>query len=174
MKSAVIILFLILTIFYFPNIKADIISINNGGNEGIVINPDSYVEGFFSCVPMTCAKLGYNCDSWSDSCGKILNCGTCSGTCTNGTCIAPITPPQGGGQTGGGASGTPTIPGIVITPSEINLTLSYNNVTNMSQRITEKIYVTNNGDTTQNLSLSQEGLDSVILLQTNSITVSSK
>jgi hypothetical protein len=174
-KEIIFILFFILTIFYFPNIKADVISINDGGSIGIVINPDNYIEGFFSkqtvsCSPTNCSALGYTCGNWNDSCGGILNCGTCSGTCNNGTCITPITPPQGGGQSGAGGA---TVPGIVITPSEINLTLSYNSVTNMSQRITEKIYITNNGDSAQTLSVSQSGLDFITILGIDSITINS-
>ena len=171
MKRAIFILFFIFILFYFPNVKSDIISVNNGGSERILINPDNYIEGFFGCVPTTCAKLGYSCDSWSDKCGKIINCGSCTSgfTCSAGICTS-ITPPPGPGG-GPGGSGGQTIPGIVITPSSINITLSYNNVTNMSQRITEKIYITNNGNSAKNLSVSQSGLDFITIIGTNSVNV---
>ena len=172
-----IILFLILTLFYFPGLKADVMSVNSGGDNEIVINSNNYIEGFFSCVPTTCAKSGYNCDTWDDRCGKTIDCGTCSsgysclaGICT-GTVIAPST--GGGGAGGAGSTISGITPGIVITPSAINLTLSYNNVTNMSQRITQIFYITNNGATSQTLQVSQTGLGSVAIFDTTPILVDS-
>ncbi|HOI97355.1 MAG TPA: hypothetical protein PLA19_02515 [Candidatus Pacearchaeota archaeon] len=44
-----------------------------------------------SCIPKTCATLGnYQCGSWSDGCGKTLNCGTCTSgkTCNAGQCVS--------------------------------------------------------------------------------------
>jgi hypothetical protein len=177
MKKVGIILFFILTIFYFPILKADILSINAGGGTDIVINPDTYIEGFFSCVnncsyecsPLTCAILGYNCDNWNDGCGGTLSCGICASgfTCTSGICTG-TTP---GGAPGGGEV-TP-VSKITITPLSINLTLSFNNQTRMSQRITQKIYVTNNGTSSQTLSISYFGLDNIILLSNTSLIVAS-
>ena len=178
MKRIWIILFFILTIFYFPNMRADVISINSGGDNQLCINSGGNLEDCFSgseagaCIMTTCSALGYSCGSWDDGCGGTLNCGTCfaGDICSNGTCVSP------GGQNNGpgGVSGGPSyVPSIVITPSEINLTLSYNNVTNMSQRITEKIYITNNGDSTQTLPISQSGLDFITILGVNSITINS-
>lgn len=174
MKKLIFILFFILAISYFPNLKADVVSVNSGGDNGIVINSNNYIEGFFSCVPTTCAKLGYNCDSWNDGCAKTLNCGTCSSgyTCTSGVCTGTGGGAGGGGAGGGGIGGV--TPGIVITPSSINLTLSFNNQTHMSQRITQIIYITNNGDSSQTLPVSQTGLSSVAILNADSIIVASK
>ena len=128
----------------FPLVNADVISLNSGGSEVIVINPDTYIEGFFGCVPTTCAKLSYTCDSWTDGCGKILNCGSCGSgfTCTAGNCVAvPVTPPSGGGGGGGGAAEC----SLVTTPSSINLDLKAE--TNKIQIINVK----NIGTTTINL-----------------------
>jgi hypothetical protein len=53
-----------------------------------------------TCVPKSCTSLGdYQCGSWSDGCGSMLNCGTCvSGkTCNNGQCV--ISGDSGGGGT---------------------------------------------------------------------------
>ncbi len=170
-----LILFLILAMFYLPNVGADIISVNSGGSEDIIVNPDTYIEGFFGCVPTTCAKLGYNCGNWNDNCVKILDCGTCGAgfTCSSGTCTA--IPPEGGGGAGGGGGGggEAVITTITIIPSSINLTLSFNNQTHMSQRITQKIYVTNNGTSSQTLSVSQSGLDNIVILGSTSLTVAS-
>ncbi|MFA6376812.1 MAG: hypothetical protein WCX69_05440, partial [Candidatus Paceibacterota bacterium] len=47
-----------------------------------------------ACVPKTCITLGnYQCNSWSDGCGKTLNCGTCTAnkTCSNGKCVSNCT-----------------------------------------------------------------------------------
>lgn len=79
-------------------VSADVISVNSGGDNGMIINPDTYIEGFFSCVPKTCSYFGYNCDSWDDGCGNAINCGSCSSgfTCTSGICTAvPPVPPPG-------------------------------------------------------------------------------
>ena len=173
----IIILFLVFAIFYFPNVNADIISVNSGGSDSIVVNPDTYVEGFFGCVPTTCAKLGYNCDGWNDNCGKTINCGSCGSgfTCTSGVCTAvPPTPPGGGGGggAGGGGAGGEIIPGIIVTPTSINLTLAFNNVTRMSQRTTQIIYVTNKGESTKTLSIGQTGLNSLVILTDTSLTLS--
>jgi len=43
------------------------------------------------CAAKTCATLGnYQCGSWSDGCGKTLNCGTCTSgkTCNAGQCVS--------------------------------------------------------------------------------------
>ncbi len=51
-SSSVLLTFLFLLIIFFSKtILADIISINAGGSEEIVLNPDKYVEGFFSGIP---------------------------------------------------------------------------------------------------------------------------
>lgn len=41
------------------------------------------------CTPKTCAQLGKTCGSWSDGCGKTLNCGTCETgkSCISGNCV---------------------------------------------------------------------------------------
>ena len=51
------------------------------------------------CTSKTCAALGnYQCGSWSDGCGKTLNCGICASgkTCRDGQCVS-----SGGGDGGG-------------------------------------------------------------------------
>jgi len=37
-----------LLFLFFSSVSADVISINSGGSEGIIINPDLFIEGFFS------------------------------------------------------------------------------------------------------------------------------
>jgi hypothetical protein len=168
MKKAFIFFLGILLLTNF--ISADVLSINAGGNEEIVINSDAYIEGFFSCVPTTCAKLGYDCSSWNNKCGGTINCGNCS---LGYVCIGGICTSESGGSDdgGGGASGEGTISNIVINPKSINLTLSFNNQTNMGQRIIQIIYITNNGTTSQTISIGQGGLNAVAFLSANSITI---
>jgi hypothetical protein len=43
------------------------------------------------CSPTTCAAQGKTCGSILDGCGGTLNCGSCSPTCTTGTCPADQT-----------------------------------------------------------------------------------
>jgi hypothetical protein len=134
--------FFILIVLLFPTLGADVISLNSGGSNDLVINPDTYIEGFFSCIPYTCSALGYNCGTWSDGCGGTLDCGTCASgyTCTSGICVA-----EEGGEEGGGGGGE-FIPGtnILVIPSwnaSEPLRLSVGTTRN------ETITVKNNGET---------------------------
>ena len=164
-----------LSIIFLNFVSADVISINSGGDNQLCINSGGDIENCFFgnkpvfCVSQNCSGLGYNCGSISDGCGNTLNCGTCSANyiCNSGICTAP----GGGGTPGGGGGSEPTLPSITIIPTEINLTLSFNNVTHMSQRITQQIYLANNGNSEQTFAISQEGLGEIALLGTISITV---
>ncbi|MDD5023380.1 MAG: hypothetical protein PHU63_04390 [Candidatus ainarchaeum sp.] len=156
--------FLISLIFFvLPFISADVISLNSGGSEEIVINPDTYIEGFFGCVSLTCSYLGYTCGDWADGCGKTLNCGTCASgyTCTAGTCVAI---PSGGGG-GGGDGGGATTSNLEVTPEEINLNLAIN--TNVKQIITVK----NKGTSPITISISQTELQGMVIFSENSLTL---
>ena len=50
MKKGVLIVLLFVLFFvnFFQLVSADILSLNSGGSKGLVINPDTYLEGFFS------------------------------------------------------------------------------------------------------------------------------
>lgn len=148
-------LFLLMCVFIFSilTINADIISINSGGSDEIVINPDSYIEGFFSCIPETCTSLGYNCGTFTESCGLTINCGTCSSgqTCTSGICVATEGESGGGGTTtttsgGGGGGGGTTIIQIIkegelsIDPPELSISV----IENVEE--TREIKIKNIGD----------------------------
>ena len=155
---------LLLIILLFPNVNSDVISLNSGGSEVIVINPDTYIEGFFGCVSNTCSKLGYTCGSWTDGCGKTLNCGTCASdyTCTSGTCVANTVSPGGGT----GEGGIVTTSDITVTPTSINLNLVVN--TNKEQIISVK----NLKSTSLVVSISQTGLTNMVILGNTSLTLS--
>lgn len=146
----------------FPIVNADVISLNSGGSEVIVINPDTYIEGFFGCVPTTCTVLGYNCGSWSDGCGKTLNCGTCAAdyTCTAGICVYT----GGGGGGGGGESGGGEKT-VSVTPSSLNINMLVN------KSFTQIIYVKNLKNTALTVSISQNNLDNRIIIPNSSLTL---
>ena len=54
---------------------------------------ESAISEKIICIPKTCSQLGKGCGSWSDACGKMLDCGGCSSdqTCSNGNCITTAT-----------------------------------------------------------------------------------
>ena len=133
---------LILTIFFLnfiPNISADVISINSGGSEQIVINPDAYIEGFFTGKVFQCGdgiidtEIGETCDD-----GNTVSGDGCSSACIT---EVPVTPLGGGGGGGGGEGVTLVTCNIMVNPSVINLNLQIN--TNEERTIS----VTNNGPT---------------------------
>ncbi len=156
------IIFLII-VFILATISADVISINSGGSTDLVITPDNYIEGFFSCIPMNCTQLGYNCDSWSDTCGKTINCGSCSSgyTCTLGVCTITPVPPPPSGPSGGGGGGKPTKPkliGLRVIPDSFNIATIANRTSSA------KIDLLNNGDSDLDLSVSlTSSLNDIIL-----------
>jgi hypothetical protein len=168
--------FIFLIVILINFVSADIISINSGGDSQLCINSGGDIENCFSsgsvvfCVPQNCSALGYNCGSISDGCGNTLNCGSCLAgyTCSLGICTLSSTSSSSssGGSSSGGGTG-----GITVNPRLINLTLSFNNVTHMSQRSVQQIYISNNGNSAQTLSITQTGLDEIALLGNTSITV---
>jgi hypothetical protein len=174
-------LFFLFSILYLllPNVYSDVISLNGGGDSQIIINPEKYIEGFFSCTPLTCSQLGYNCGSWSDNCGNTISCGGCSSgyTCQNGICTGIETPPEGGGGEGGAGGGelTPTNLtecSIVVNPASINLTLSFNPVTGMIQRVNKNLTIFNSCNYPQKLNAGLFGnINGIVLLPETSITV---
>jgi uncharacterized membrane protein len=160
------ILFILISfIFFISFVSADVISVNSGGDNGMIINPDTYIEGFFNCVPKTCSYFGYNCDNHDDGCGITMNCGICSSgyTCTSGVCTAvPVTP-----GTGIPGEGTGTPPGVIldIIPKEFNLRMAIN--TNKP----EIIRITNKGTSNGKIMISQSNLNNLVILDQNSIEI---
>jgi hypothetical protein len=171
--------FLSSIIFLFlPFVSSDVISLNSGGNSQIIINPEKYIEGFFSCTPLSCSQLGYNCGSWSDGCGNIISCGGCPTgyTCQQGVCTGTEIPPEGGG--GGGAGGetwgltNESSCTISINPTSFNLTLSFNPTTGMIQRVNKNVTIYNGCNGTVSLQAGLYGnLNGIVLLPQTSITL---
>lgn len=162
-----IILFCLIFILAF--VSADKVSVNPVG-EDVIIGPNPYItpigSGGFACIPFTCSIIGAECDVWSDGCGGIIDCGTCGSGyyCNNGICTAnitvpPVTPPAPGG------GNVTIVKEIVIVPREINLKMSVNTIKK------EIIKITNNGNITKKLSISQTNLTGKILISNDSLTI---
>ncbi|MCK5043684.1 hypothetical protein KAR52_01615 [Candidatus Pacearchaeota archaeon] len=151
---------LLLILSFLPQINADVISLNSGGSGNIVISPDTYIEGFFSCSPHTCTSLGYSCGTWSDGCGGTIYCGACASgeTCPAGTCVTTAVTPPSGGPT------TPTVQ-ISVEPTEISLKLAINTAKD------QIIKVKNLGTSTITVSVSQIGLSDLVILNVTSLTL---
>lgn len=159
----ILVFILFLVFILLSNIGADIISINPGGDEELVITSDKYIEGFFSCVPYTCSQLGYSCGSWSDGCGRTLDCGTCASgyTCTSGTCVAEAAPPEVPGAPGAPEVIPPTY--LEIFPKEFNIRMAIN--TNQP----EVIKIKNIGTSSRKVYISQRNLDNLVILGNTSL-----
>jgi len=56
--------------------------------------PNLSINVVNSCVPKTCASLGYACGTISDGCGNALNCGNCATgySCSSNQCVANCVP----------------------------------------------------------------------------------
>lgn len=142
-------LFILLILFIFiPNIGADIISLNSGGSDTIVINPDAYIEGFFTGDVIAEAPVcGNNIIETGEECddGNTESGDGCSSTCQT----EEEEPPGGGGE---------VTQYLSVSPTEINLNLAVN--TNKEQIIK----VTNLGASTTTVSVSQKYFDKMVIL----------
>lgn len=157
-------LFCVLFVFMiFPFINADVISLNSGGSDNVIVNPHEQIEGFFSCVPFTCGQLGYECSTWSDGCGRTLNCGTCASgfTCDGGTCVESGGGGGGAGGGGGGAAGY----SLTIEPTNFDINLAVNTT------IEETISVTSHESNQITLGISETNLDQHLILGTDSLVL---
>ena len=152
----------IFSIFSLNFISADVISINSGGSEQIIINPDSYIEGFFTgdIYVAVCGNgivdTGETCDD-----GNVVSGDGCSSSCI----IEVVTPPGGGGGGGGAVTETQN---LAVSPTSFTITLAVN--TNQQQTIT----ITNLGASATTITLSKSMFDSnskpvdMILMNTTS------
>ena len=151
----------IISLQFIPLASADVISVNSGGSEQIVIGPDTYIEGFFTGKVFMCGdgvidtEIGEQCDDGNTNSGD-----GCSATCQT---EAVVPPGDGGGGGGGGAGVTQN---LAVSPTEFTLTLQIN--TNIQRTIT----VTNNGASATTITMSYSMFDnksipvSMILMNT--------
>jgi cysteine-rich repeat protein len=158
-KMKKIILLVFFFVIFFVNsgfVNADILSFNSGGDNNIVINPDNYIEGFFSGIFQTSAPI----------CGNhVIESGE---TCDDGNnidgdgCSASCLVEQGGGG-GGGTGGETNISvessnPITVSPTNINLNL----VTNTNRE--QLLYIKNTGNETLNVTIKQSNLDMMMIV----------
>jgi cysteine-rich repeat protein len=143
----------VLVIFSVNLVSSDVISINSGGSEQIIINPDTNIEGFFTgdVYNPVCGNgvidtgTGETCDDGNtvsgDGCSAICATETTGGT--GGT----------GGAGGGGGGGAVTTTGITVTPTQFTVSLAVN--TNIQDIIT----ITNSGASATTITVSQSMFD---------------
>ena len=99
-------IFSFVTIFLIQSAKADVISINSGGDNNTAITPSNYIENFFFGI----------------------NPGAPVSNETNGT--------TGGGGTSGGGGGGGAAPSVQVTPTEFNINLAVNTTTQRTITVT--------------------------------------
>ena len=154
---SLLILFFIITIFFSQGIQADIISINAGGGDEIVITPDTYIEGFFTGDVVVAAPVcgnsiietGEQCDDGNTDSGD-----GCSSTCQTEV----VAPPTGEG------AAAPAV-NIAVDPERFNIRMA------ISSSQQETIKVTNLGTSTVTVSVSQQNLDKNVILGATNLTL---
>ena len=166
-----LILFFVFLVALTSFVYADIVSINSGGGDELVITSGEHIEGFFSCVPGTCSSLGYTCGTWSNECGETITCGTCDSgfTCTAGTCVAipssggetttsTTTSSSGGGR--GGVASTVSQTSLSVVPSELSVSV----IEGVEE--SRELTITNTGTTSLsvNAEVSGEDIEDVITI----------
>lgn len=151
----IFILFFYIFIFNYGFVNADIISFNSGGDKNLVINPDHYIEGFFSGIFQTSTpECGNGIIEGGEGCddGNLLNGDGCSSVCLV----------EEGPEPPGPEEPEPEIPEflnpILVNPMNINLNLATN--TNREQLF----YIKNNGNTTINITITQNNLDLMMIV----------
>ncbi len=159
-------IFSVLSIFSANFFSADVISLNSGGSEQIVVNPDTYIEGFFTGKVFICGdgvidtEIGEQCDDGNTASGD-----GCSSTCQT----EAVTPPGGGGPGGGGGGVVTQL--LSVSPTRFDLTLAIN--TNVQRTIT----VTNTGASATTVTLSYAMFDNqslpvdIILMNTTAFVL---
>ncbi len=151
-----------LIIFFQSFVSSDVISINSGGSEQIIVNPDNYIEGFFTgdIYFAVCGNAvidtgaGETCDD-----GNTANGDGCSSVCiveeeTGGT----------GGTGGAGGAGV-VIQTLAVSPTEFIINLIPN--TNTQRTIT----LTNSGANAITITPSIETLQDMILMDVSPLTL---
>ena len=147
---------LILMAFFLPFVQGDIISVNSGGSESLVVTPDRYIEGFFF-LNIVCGdgliEGSEQCDDGNAEAGD-----GCSATCQT-------EPPVVDDDDGAGAGGGGVVANISVDPDEFNVNLA------ISTTKEESILVTNLGSSELTVNVRQEGLDSYLILGASNLTM---
>jgi len=172
-------LFSILIIILAPSLSSDIVSLNSGGSENIVIIPSEELEGFFFATGIFCGngiiEAGEECDDGSSNgvaCSPAAgsSCSYCSDSCET-VVVQGEALPDGNG---GGPSAAVTVLGLVVSPKEINLNLIANaDPTDFSTSVTKVITVTNYRTSVTTVVVSQVGLEGMVYINETSFNLSS-
>ena len=154
MKKRLLIVFLTLIIF-LAIISADVISLNSGGDDELIINPHEQIEGFFSGIPTitvtpVCGDGDVQGDEECDD-GNTENGDGCSSTCQ--------TEDEDDDGDGGGVSG------LIVDPLTFNINLAINT------NIDRIIKITNTGTEATTISISQQDLDQNVILPLSELTL---
>jgi len=154
-----LILLLVLGVFA-PLINADVISLNSGRDDELIINPHEQIEGFFSGIPTVGPICGNGVIEAGEECddGNTVSGDGCSATCQ--TEVPGEEPPGGGGAVTGAL--------ITVEPKEFNINLAIN--TNVDRTIT----VRNIGSGATTISVSQQDLDQNIILPVTELTLNAE
>lgn len=145
--------FMLLFFNFLPSVSSDLISINAGGSNEIVITPGANIEGFFLGNFLICGDgvidtdFGEGCDD-----GNAVSGDGCSSTCSVETTI----PPGGGGGGGGGGVVTQD---ISVSPDRFEVTLAVNTISPGNI-----LRVTNNGGSQATIALTQSHLNDRVII----------
>ncbi len=156
---ALTIFFILSVIASFPTVSADVVSVNSGGNNEIVV-ADKYIEGFFSALNPLCGngilepENGEQCDDGNTAAGD-----GCSAICQTEV----VVPPGGGGPGGGGV--VVPVANITVSPTEFNINLAIDTTTQRT------IKVTNTGANSLTVSVGQSTLGSHVILENITLTI---
>jgi len=143
----------ILVILLAPSLSSDLVSLNSGGNENIVIIPSQELEGFFFASGATLPVCGNGVIESGEECDDGANNGVvCSpaagSSCSycNNSCETVVV--QGADLPGPDPDPDPDL-GLVVSPTSIDLDLMANSDSkDFSTSVTEVIKVTNQGTST--------------------------
>jgi len=147
-------LLIILLVFsmLLPFIRADVISLNSGGDDEMIVNPHEQIEGFFSGIPTVVTEVPVCGNSVIETGEECDDGNTVSGDGCSATCQTEEEPPEGPGGPGGAL--------ITVDPTEFNINLAVN--TNIDETIT----IRNIGSQAATISISQQDLDQNVILPT--------
>ncbi len=149
--------FFVLLILFSKTTSADVVSINSGGNGEIVVNPNTYIEGFFSGIPAAVSVCGNGIVESGEQCDNGASNGACPATCS-----ASCTVNSCGGVGGGGGGGAAA--NITLVPDNFNINLAVNTTTERTIRIT------NTGGNTLTV-FAFQSLGNHVILGSNNLTI---
>ncbi len=168
--SSLFLVFIVAIIFlivHLTPVQADVISINGGGDATghIIVNPNTFIENFFSGVTYCGDGIIQNPDSYGvhEQCDLGSQNGVSGSGCSSSCQVENVTPPP----SGGGGGGTPQM-NIVVTPSwntNLGLQLAVNTTRD------ETISVKNNGPSSVSVSLTDTFKDHMQVLGNDTLTI---